>query len=170
MSCCPSTVPWRFSRVAALPRECMAWQLPSCNSYVKTRPLAPHPVFTPPSSRKQPPTTDTTQQQHSATSPARPQKQASKIPAPAAGCIHSPCLTQYNTNRCGRYEFIKHNNFHGVSVGLIRRFAIQLLTSLRFLRKQRIIHCDLKPENILLKQPNKSGIKVTGLGSWRLLS
>jgi hypothetical protein len=148
----------------------MAWQLPSCNSYVKTRPLAPHPVFTPPSSRKQPPTTDTTQQQHSATSPARPQKQASKIPAPAAGCIHSPCLTHYNTNRCGRYEFIKHNNFHGVSVGLIRRFAIQLLTSLRFLRKQRIIHCDLKPENILLKQPNKSGIKVTGLGSWRLLS
>jgi dual specificity tyrosine-phosphorylation-regulated kinase 2/3/4 len=97
------------------------------------------------------------------------------------------------------YEFIKNNNFQGLSLGLIRyrcgmraqaafracaavvgrrarldrpecatssawircsRFAIQLLVCLRFLRKQRIIHCDLKPENILLKQPNKSGIKV----------
>eukprot|EP00742_Colponemidia_sp_Colp-10_P006299 GILJ01006751.1.p1 GENE.GILJ01006751.1~~GILJ01006751.1.p1 ORF type:complete len:598 (-),score=65.09 GILJ01006751.1:440-2233(-) len=63
------------------------------------------------------------------------------------------------------YEFIKNNNFQGVSLGLIRRFAVQLLTSLRFLRKQRVIHCDLKPENILLKQPNKSGIKVIDFGS-----
>ena len=63
------------------------------------------------------------------------------------------------------YEFIKNNNFHGLSLGLIRRFAIQLLSSLRFLRKHRIIHCDLKPENILLKQPNKSGIKVIDFGS-----
>jgi dual specificity tyrosine-phosphorylation-regulated kinase 2/3/4 len=63
------------------------------------------------------------------------------------------------------YEFIKNNQFMGVSVGLIRRFAVQLLTALRYLRKQKIIHCDLKPENILLKQPNKSGIKVIDLGS-----
>merc|ERR1719379_600627 len=40
------------------------------------------------------------------------------------------------------YEFIKNNNFQGVSLGLIRRFAIQLLTALRFLRKQRVIDCD----------------------------
>ena len=58
------------------------------------------------------------------------------------------------------YEFIKNNNFQGLSLGLIRRFAQQLLVSLKFLRKQRIIHCDLKPENILLRQPNKSVIKV----------
>ncbi|CAE8633847.1 unnamed protein product, partial [Polarella glacialis] len=63
------------------------------------------------------------------------------------------------------YEFIKNNNFQGVSLGLIRRFAIQLLAALRFLRKQHIIHCDLKPENVLLKNPTKSGIKVIDLGS-----
>eukprot|EP00753_Platysulcus_tardus_P012336 PLAT3354.32.p1 GENE.PLAT3354.32~~PLAT3354.32.p1 ORF type:complete len:618 (+),score=315.29 PLAT3354.32:556-2409(+) len=63
------------------------------------------------------------------------------------------------------YEFIKNNNFNGVSLGLIRRFAIQILTSLRYLHKHRIVHCDLKPENILLKQMNKSGIKVIDFGS-----
>jgi len=63
------------------------------------------------------------------------------------------------------YEFIKNNNFQGVSLGLIRRFAIQLLAALRFLRKQHIIHCDLKPENVLLKTPTKSGIKVIDFGS-----
>jgi serine/threonine protein kinase len=63
------------------------------------------------------------------------------------------------------YEFIKNNNFQGVSLGLIRRFAIQLLAALRFLRKQHLIHCDLKPENILLKNPTKSGIKVIDFGS-----
>mmetsp|Transcript_111190 Transcript_111190/g.358970 ORF Transcript_111190/g.358970 Transcript_111190/m.358970 type:complete len:787 (-) Transcript_111190:571-2931(-) len=63
------------------------------------------------------------------------------------------------------YEFIKNNNFQGVSLSLIRRFAIQLLAALRFLRKQHIIHCDLKPENVLLKNPTKSGIKVIDFGS-----
>ena len=48
------------------------------------------------------------------------------------------------------YEFIKNNNFKGVSLQLIKRFAVQLLNTLRFLRKMRILHCDLKPENILL--------------------
>jgi len=63
------------------------------------------------------------------------------------------------------YELIKNNNFQGLSLGLIRRFAVQLLTSLRALRKLRIIHCDLKPENILLRQPNKSGVKIIDFGS-----
>jgi len=63
------------------------------------------------------------------------------------------------------YEFIKNNNFQGLSLGLIRRFAQQLLVSLRFLRASRVIHCDLKPENILLRAPNKSGIKVIDFGS-----
>ena len=63
------------------------------------------------------------------------------------------------------YEFIKNNNFQGISLPLIRRFAIQLLTSLRALRKQRIVHCDLKPENILLKEPGKSAIKMIDFGS-----
>jgi hypothetical protein len=41
------------------------------------------------------------------------------------------------------YDFIKNNNFAGLSAGLIRRIAAQLLVGLKFLRKQRIIHCDL---------------------------
>jgi len=63
------------------------------------------------------------------------------------------------------YEFIKNNNFQGVSQNLIRRFAIQLLICLSYLRKHKVIHCDLKPENILLKNVNKSGIKVIDFGS-----
>jgi dual specificity tyrosine-phosphorylation-regulated kinase 2/3/4 len=74
-------------------------------------------------------------------------------------CITFECLS------INLYEFIKNNNFQGLSLGLIRRFAIQLLASLRYLRKHRIIHCDLKPENILLKAPNKSGIKMIDFGS-----
>ena len=63
------------------------------------------------------------------------------------------------------YDFIKENNFKGLSLGLIRKFAIQILQSLVLLREHSIIHCDLKPENILLKQPNKSGIKLIDFGS-----
>lgn len=63
------------------------------------------------------------------------------------------------------YEFIKSNNFQGVSVGLVRRFSIQLLVSLHYMREHNIIHCDMKPENILLRKSNKSGIKVIDFGS-----
>ena len=63
------------------------------------------------------------------------------------------------------YDFLKNNNFRGLSLGLIRRFTQQILVSLKFLRRQRVIHCDLKPENILLRQPNKSSIKMIDFGS-----
>lgn len=63
------------------------------------------------------------------------------------------------------YEFIKNNNFEGVSLSLIRRFAIQILQALKYLREENLVHCDLKPENILLKSPDKSGIKVIDFGS-----
>lgn len=63
------------------------------------------------------------------------------------------------------YEFIKLTDFEGLSVGLIRRFAIQILYALNFFKQQKIIHWDLKPENILLKNKYKSGIKVIDLGS-----
>eukprot|EP00002_Diphylleia_rotans_P024234 TRINITY_DN4776_c0_g5_i2.p1 TRINITY_DN4776_c0_g5~~TRINITY_DN4776_c0_g5_i2.p1 ORF type:complete len:498 (-),score=82.56 TRINITY_DN4776_c0_g5_i2:798-2291(-) len=63
------------------------------------------------------------------------------------------------------YDFIKNNNFQGFSMGLIRRFSIQILTNLKYLYKHNIIHCDLKPENILLKNPQKSAIKVIDYGS-----
>jgi dual specificity tyrosine-phosphorylation-regulated kinase 2/3/4 len=63
------------------------------------------------------------------------------------------------------YEFIKLTDFEGLSVGLIRRFAIQILYALNFFKQEKVIHCDLKPENILLKNKYKSGIKVIDLGS-----
>ena len=63
------------------------------------------------------------------------------------------------------YEFIKNNNFQGLSLGLIRRFGIQILSALKFMYREHIIHCDLKPENILLRSPNKSSIKIIDMGS-----
>lgn len=63
------------------------------------------------------------------------------------------------------YEFIKNNNFQGISVNLTRRFAIQILVSLIFMQENSIVHCDLKPENILLRKSNKSGIKMIDFGS-----
>ena len=63
------------------------------------------------------------------------------------------------------YEFLKLNDFEGLSLSLIRRFAIQLLYALKYLRENEVIHCDLKPENILLKDPSKSGIKIIDFGS-----
>ncbi len=63
------------------------------------------------------------------------------------------------------YDFIKINNFQGVSEGLVRRFAIQILVTLHFLREKNIVHCDMKPENILLRKENKSGIKIIDFGS-----
>ena len=50
------------------------------------------------------------------------------------------------------YEFLKLNNFDGLSVQLIWWFAIQILYALKYIKSQKIIHCDLKPENIILKE------------------
>ncbi|KAI9022213.1 kinase-like domain-containing protein [Phycomyces nitens] len=74
-------------------------------------------------------------------------------------CIGFECLS------INLYDFIKTNNFKGFSMGLIRKFTIQLLNSLSLLYKNKLIHCDLKPENILLKHPSKSTIKVIDFGS-----
>ena len=63
------------------------------------------------------------------------------------------------------YDFIKMNNFLGFSLSLIKRFAIQILISLYYMREHNIVHCDLKPENILLRKINKSGIKIIDFGS-----
>jgi dual specificity tyrosine-phosphorylation-regulated kinase 2/3/4 len=63
------------------------------------------------------------------------------------------------------YEFIKMNNFQGFSLNLIKRFAIQILIALFFMKEHNIVHCDMKPENILLRKINKSGIKIIDFGS-----
>ena len=61
------------------------------------------------------------------------------------------------------YELIKKNKFQGFSIGLVRKFAHSILQCLDLLFRHRIIHCDMKPENVLLKQPGRSGIKVSVL-------
>lgn len=38
------------------------------------------------------------------------------------------------------YEFLKKNNFSGVSLGLVKRFSVQLLMCLDFLHENKIIH------------------------------
>lgn len=63
------------------------------------------------------------------------------------------------------YEYIKANNFKGCTLNVIRSFAVQILSCLVLLRKQRVIHCDLKPENILLVNIWESKIKIIDFGS-----
>jgi serine/threonine protein kinase len=62
-------------------------------------------------------------------------------------------------------EFMKQNYYHGSSLCLIRRFAVQILQALRLLYQLRVVHSDLKPDNILLRHPTKSALKVIDLGS-----
>ena len=51
------------------------------------------------------------------------------------------------------YDLLRNTNFQGISLNLIRKFAMQILTALSFMQFDGIdiIHCDLKPENILLR-------------------
>jgi dual specificity tyrosine-phosphorylation-regulated kinase 2/3/4 len=63
------------------------------------------------------------------------------------------------------YEFLKKNNFSGVSLSLVKRFAVQLLMCLDFLHDHQIIHWDLKPENIMLVKEDRSKIKIIDFGS-----
>jgi hypothetical protein len=37
-----------------------------------------------------------------------------------------------------RYEFIKNNKFQGLTLSLIRRFALQMLVSLRYLKQEKV--------------------------------
>jgi dual specificity tyrosine-phosphorylation-regulated kinase 2/3/4 len=63
------------------------------------------------------------------------------------------------------YEFLKKNDFWGVSLSLVKRFAVQILLCLDFLNEHKIIHCDLKPENIMLEKEDRSKIKIIDFGS-----
>ncbi|KAG2232673.1 hypothetical protein INT48_006852 [Thamnidium elegans] len=74
-------------------------------------------------------------------------------------CIVFECLS------LNLYEILQQNSYQGFSMGLVKRFAYQILTSLKLLSEHNVIHCDLKPENILLRQPDRSGIRVIDYGS-----
>ena len=63
------------------------------------------------------------------------------------------------------YELLKGNKFQGLSLSLVKRFAIQILQGLYYTKSLDIIHCDLKPENLLLKYPNKSDLVIIDFGS-----
>lgn len=63
------------------------------------------------------------------------------------------------------YDLLRRTNFAGLSMGLVRRFALQIAQALYFLGCVGVIHCDLKPENVLLREPKKSVIKVIDFGS-----
>ncbi|QLG71728.1 hypothetical protein HG535_0C00770 [Zygotorulaspora mrakii] len=63
------------------------------------------------------------------------------------------------------YELLKQNQFHGLTIHLIRSFTTQLLDSLSVLKDSKLVHCDLKPENILLCCPDKPDLKIVDFGS-----
>ena len=63
------------------------------------------------------------------------------------------------------YDFLKDTHFEGISPNLTRRIASQILETLSFLHKNKIIHCDLKPENILFKELNRSLVKLADFGT-----
>ncbi|OMJ81164.1 hypothetical protein SteCoe_18432 [Stentor coeruleus] len=63
------------------------------------------------------------------------------------------------------YEMLKANSFRGFSQSYIKKIAFQLLSCLKNLKENKIIHCDLKPENILSKRGQKANVKVIDFGS-----
>ncbi|VEU21359.1 DEKNAAC102786 [Brettanomyces naardenensis] len=63
------------------------------------------------------------------------------------------------------YELVRQNQFHGLTIKLIRKFTIQMLDALCVLKDAELIHCDLKPENVLLVTLDRPDIKVIDFGS-----
>ena len=63
------------------------------------------------------------------------------------------------------YQILQLNDFSGLSLEAIRYYTTDILFSLMFLRRLKIIHCDLKPENILLEPNNNNKVKIIDFGS-----
>ncbi|KAF8948908.1 dual specificity protein kinase kns1 [Haplosporangium bisporale] len=73
-------------------------------------------------------------------------------------CLHLNDMFDFKNHICmvfdllgqSIYDWLKDNNFCAFPHNQIQFFAKQLLTSVSFLHRLRLIHTDLKPENILL--------------------
>lgn len=63
------------------------------------------------------------------------------------------------------YEHLRSNNFRGLKVQQIKKFAYQVLKGLSCLESQNLIHCDIKPENLLIQAGKTSSIKMIDFGS-----
>jgi dual specificity tyrosine-phosphorylation-regulated kinase 2/3/4 len=63
------------------------------------------------------------------------------------------------------YDFLRLNNFSGISENLIKNFAKQILNALEFTTSLGVVHCDVKPENVLLVNPKKADVKLIDFGS-----
>ena len=63
------------------------------------------------------------------------------------------------------YDYLKQRDFQGLSMGFVRKVAVQLLQALSHLRQLQVIHCDIKPENILLTDEASASIVLIDFGS-----
>merc|ERR1712166_808734 len=73
------------------------------------------------------------------------------------------CIT-FEMMKCDLYCQLKKDGFKGFPQEVIKDYTKALVTSLRVLRRSRIIHCDLKPENILIRSDGSS-VKIIDFGS-----
>jgi len=76
-------------------------------------------------------------------------------------CLAFPKLA-YNL-----YELLKHQNFEGLSLKLVRKFSVQILQTLALLadRSVQLVHCDLKPENIMVMKHHQTKVNIIDFGS-----
>lgn len=74
------------------------------------------------------------------------------------------------------YTFLELIGFKGVSLSLLREFALDLAQGLQFIHQHGVIHCDIKPENLMIKLPpgfdpldittdHNFGVKIIDFGS-----
>ncbi|KAJ1980804.1 serine threonine protein kinase CMGC group [Dimargaris verticillata] len=73
-------------------------------------------------------------------------------------CIHLQNRFEYRNHVCmvfdlldsSIFDYLKSNDFHAFPMHQIQHFAAQLLRSVAFLHRLKLVHTDLKPENVLL--------------------